>query len=172
MERYIIKDKLKALLGIRSIYREENGNLVMTILDQVQNRRGSEAALGMVFSGRTEYGSKLPSGSRLIGQAGNKLLCYVQGYQETVFAVDIHSGIAKPLAYDFSEFLRLVFACGSAERAASIAFVYGNVPQGPLVSAPVSMKRLREYLGLTPISDPVEYVKTVGQVIDCSRLRA
>ena len=144
----------------------------MNILDQVKSHRGSEAALGMVFSTRTEYASLLPSGSRLIGQAGNKLLCYVEGYQETVFAVDIHSGIIKPLAYDFSEFLKLVFACGSAERAVSIPFAFGNTPQGPLVSTPGSMKKLRDSLELTPIADPVEYVRTVAQVIDCSRLRA
>jgi len=144
----------------------------MNILDQVKSHRGSEAALGMVFSTRTEYAALLPSGSRLIGQAGNMLLCYVEGYQETVFAVDIHSGIIKPLAYDFSEFLKLVFACGSAERAVSIPFVFGNTPQGPLVSAPGSMKKLRDSLELTPIADPVEYVRTVAQVIDCSRLRA
>ncbi len=141
----------------------------MSMLDRVKNICGAETALGIRFCFPEAARSYLPQGSRIFGAAGESLFFFAEGYQETVFALDKDTGDIHPLAYDFSEFLRLILACGSAESVAGTdrkasAPGQSGIPQPGL-------RELQEVLNLTPIRNPGEYVRTIGQVIDCSRIR-
>lgn len=139
----------------------------MNMLESVQKIRGAEEALGIRFCTRSEYTASLPDGSRQFGIAEQFLFCFADGYQETVFVWDSKTGIITPVAYDFSEFLRLIFACGSGKRLARMAMHYPNEYGENLKG----LAKLQDILELTPIQDPESYMKTVAQVIDCSRLK-
>lgn len=142
----------------------------MNILERVQNIRDAEAALGIHFCSKSEYILSLPDGSKLFGAAEQFMFCFVDGYQETVFVWDSKTGIIKPIAYDFSEFLRLIFACGSGYELACIAMHYQSESGDRLKQRQASLRRIQTFLGLTPIEDPEAYMKIVGQVIDCSKI--
>lgn len=143
-------------------------NLVkMNMLERVQKIRGAEEALGIRFCTKSEYTLSLPDGSKQFGTLDQFLFCFIEGYQETVFVWDSQTGIIKPVAYDFSEFLRLIFACGSGKRLARMAMQYQNESGERLVG----LEKLQSMLNLMSIPDPEGYMRTVGKVIDCSRLR-
>lgn len=139
----------------------------MNLLEKVQKIRGAEAALGIRFCTKSEYSLSVPDGMKQVGRSEQFLFCFAEGYQETVFIWDSKTGILKPVAYDFSEFLRLILACGSGNNLACMAMHYQNESEENLKG----LSNLQNILELTPIPDPVSYMKTVGQVIDCSRLR-
>lgn len=145
----------------------ESSLVKMSMLERVQKIRGAEEALGIRFCTNSEYMLSLPDGSKQFGISEQFLFCFIDGYQETVFIWDCNTGIIKPVAYDFSEFLRLIFACGSGKRLARMAMHYENESGADFKA----LARLQELLRLTPISDPGSYMKTVGQVIDCNRFR-
>ena len=135
------------------------------MLDRVKNICGADTALGIRFCSPEAARSRLPQGSRIFGAAGESLFFFAEGYQETVFALDKDTGDIHPLAYDFSEFLRLILACGSAESVA------GTDRKASADDPQTGLRELQEVLNLTPIRNPGEYVRTIGQVIDCSRIR-
>lgn len=139
----------------------------MSMLDRVKNICGAETALGIRFCSPEAARSRLPQGSRIFGAAGENLFFFAEGYQETVFALDMDTGDIHPLAYDFSEFLRLILACGSAESVAGTE----RKDSRELGTFQPGLRELQEVLNLTPIRNPGEYVRTIGQVIDCSRIR-
>lgn len=147
----------------------------MDLLEQVKKISGADTVLGICFSRGTVYAPLLPDGSRLIGYADTVFFCTVDGYQDTVFAVMEEPGYGIkicPLAYDFREFLRLILACGSASAAAAIG-LRGKMPPRPegREKYTAGLERLGSRLSLTPVADPRNYVQTVQQVIDCSRIR-
>lgn len=139
------------------------------LIERVKRIRGADRVLGLRFCSRTAYADCLPEGARLFAETDNALLCFIEGYQQTVFAVELPSAFVRPLAYDFTEFLRLVFACGSADRAAA---PLEEVPVKPLDFSGTGLKKLQIHLGLTPITKPAAYLYTIGQVLDCRRIRA
>lgn len=142
----------------------------MKDLEAVQKIRGAEAALGIRFCTTSEYTLSLPDSVSQFGMTGQFLFCFADGYQQTVFIWDSKTGIIKPVAYDFSEFLRLIFACGSGLDLARIAMHYTNEYGAADNSS--ALKKIQEILALTPIQNPGGYINTVGQVIDGSRLNA
>jgi len=139
----------------------------MNVLERVQRIRGAEEALGIRFCTKSEYTLSLPDGSKQFGIWDQFLFCFIEGYQETVFVWDSQTGIIKPVAYDFSEFIRLIFACGSGKNLAHMAMYYQNESG----ERRIGMEKLQSILNLISIPDPVGYMRTVGQVIDYSRLR-
>lgn len=151
----------------------------MDFFEMLKKIQGAEAALGFSFTCSPQMNLYLPYGSKPIGQAGQILFCCIEEYQETVFAVDtdpVNARKAYPIAYDFREFIRLIIACGSAEMVARAGQLPKNEYEVLLRSEWENcnhrdLKRLQAELELTPVQDPFEYVKTVGQVIDCSRIR-
>lgn len=140
----------------------------MNLLERVRQIRNVQSILGMQFGIPAQCLATLPGGSRLIGSAGPYAFCFIDGYQETVFAITASRGMVKPVAYDFSEFLRLIFACGCAENVAALVFS-GEISQAPANQA--ELQKLQQLLELHPVENPEAYVKTVGQVIDCRAIR-
>lgn len=145
----------------------ESSLVKMSMLERVQKIRGAEEALGIRFCTKSEYTLSLPDGSKQFGISEQFMFCFIDGYQETVFVWDSKTEIIKPIAYDFSEFLRLIFACGSGNKLARMAMHYQNESGEKLKG----LEKLQSTLNLMPIPDPEGYMRTVGQVIDCSRLR-
>lgn len=150
----------------------------MELLDSIRKISYAESALGLYFTRETVYTPFLPEGSKLIGLTGQIYFCTIDGYQETVFAVRNEQGFGLcicPMAYNFSEFVRLVGGCGSALSAANMGF---QISYGRRIAVMkdqnldlTSLRRLLARFSLSPVSDPHEYLQTVGQVIDCSRVR-
>ena len=152
---------------VRAMSSTESSIVKMDYLEKVQKIRGAESALGITFCSKSEYQACLPDGGKLFAKAEQFLFCFVDGYRGTVFVLDSCTGIIKPVAYDFSEFLRLIFTCGSGYKLANMA-IHDQNESGEILKG---LAELQNILALTPIQDPESYIKTVGQVIDCSRLR-
>lgn len=150
----------------------------MDFLENIKKIRGAETALGITFSSKPYANLYLPDGSTLIGRTGTILLCYMQGYQETVFAVDTDPRTewrAYPIAYDFREFVRLVLTCGSAELTVAAGRLSRSEYEKRLRTewqdrSHTGLKRLQKKLELTPVEDPRNYIHTVQQVIDYSKM--
>lgn len=123
------------------------------------------------------HDARFPVGAKLFGYTDSLYLCFIAGYQETVFAVEDvpdHEWRAWPVAYDFQEFLRLIFACGSANLAAISGIIteneYGREFELESHRSHNGLNKLSELLSLTPIQNPYAYTHTIGQVLDCSRI--
>ena len=149
----------------------------MDLLERVKKIRGAEEALGITFTTKDNLNAQLPAGAKLFGYTDSLYLCFVAGYQETVFAVhDMpeHEWRAWPVAYDFQEFLRLIFACGSANLAAISGIItedeYGREFELEAQKSHAGLNKLSELLSLMPIQNPYTYTHTIGQVLDCSRI--
>lgn len=148
----------------------------MDLLEQVKNIHGVDAALGLCFCRGKHYTPMLPDGATLIGYTDQVYFCFVDGYQDTVFAVVNRSGFGSlvyPLAYDFREFLRLIISCGSADLVVRA----GTCPEESFCGVPFSggRKKVLEVIGrrfdLQPVENPSSYIQTVRQVIDCRAIR-
>lgn len=147
------------------------------LLEYVKRIRGAEAALGLTFATKDRMDARLPEGSRLLGYSHQTYFCFIEGYQETVFAVDDQpegKWQAWPVAYSFAEFLRLILACGSAELSARIVKLseeaYGRELDRQLRTPKPDLLKLQQILDLTPIPDPYGYARTVERLIDCEKI--
>ncbi len=123
-----------------------------------------------------------PKGASILGWAGVDGIhyCFVRGFGETVFAVSPMNAAPEyvhPVAGNFTDFLRLLLACGGADaleqawqwdEARFGAFLSEN-PPGPEQEAVLSA--IREKTGLTPMEQPWRYIKELQTSFDSSRLR-
>ena len=139
--------------------------------------RGAEDTLGLTFATKDQMGAHLPQGSKLLGYSHQTYFCFIEGYLETVFAVDDqpdHEWSVWPVAYSFREFLRLILACGSAELSAQCARLseneYGRQLELEWRRSHHDLDGLGRRLSLTPIRDPFAYTHMAGQLIDCTRI--
>lgn len=124
-----------------------------------------------------------PSGAQIIGWENSIHYCFLPGYGEMVFAVNPEScadAFVYPLAKDFSDFLRLILACGSTTAAEQIilwdresfeSFLHSDdnaiLPQQEQV-----LDVIREQLRLLPMADPFACVKALqAQYSDLSLIR-
>ncbi len=122
-----------------------------------------------------------PKGAKVIGWEGVDGIhyCFVQGFGETVFAVDpsdLPGGHVHPLARNFEDFLRLLLACGSTaameqawmwDRGEFNAFMEAY-PPGPEQQAALDI--LRDKLSLAPMGDPYGYIKEVQSSFDYGQI--
>lgn len=133
----------------------------MDLLEKIRKTAGAQAAMGFSPS-KNVAGTAIPEGCSLIACSESVLFCHIEGYLDTVFAIMPEQGNAPvPLAYSLQDFIRLILSCGSAQAAAD-GMVLGGQRE--------KMQKLARILNLTLIPDPVAYLKTVPQVIDCSRI--
>lgn len=149
----------------------------MNLLERVKRIRGAEEALGLTLTSNDHMGAHLPEGSRLLGYSDQTYFCYIEGYMETVFAVDDkaeHEWCVWPVAYSFREFIRLILACGCAELSAQSARLSENEYERQLDlqwrRPHPDLIRLQDELSLTPIQNPFAYTHMAGRIIDCSKL--
>lgn len=112
-----------------------------------------------------------------IGFEGSILYCFLPEYGEMVFAVNPESCVDScvyPLAQNFSDFLRLILACGSANPVEQIAWMSREQFEDHLraeraiqtEAQKAALEQLQSTFGLTPMEDPFAYVKALQTGFD------
>ena len=123
-----------------------------------------------------------PKGARLIGAAGvdGVHYCFVRGFAETVFAVSPMNAPGEqvhPIARSFSELLRLLLACGSADaleqawqwdEARFDAYLQENRPGE---AAQAALDAIAEAFSLAPMDAPYAYLHALQAGFDSRRVR-
>ena len=123
-----------------------------------------------------------PRGARLIGWAGvdGVHYCFVRGYGEMVFAVSPMNAApdyVHPLARDFSDFLRLLLACGPADALEqawqwSEAQFDAYLRENPPTPAQRAVQdELAHRFALAPMERPYDYLRQVRAGFDPQGLK-
>lgn len=123
-----------------------------------------------------------PVNAKPIGFEGSIMYCFVEGYEEMIFASNPESygdeGQVYPLARNFEDFLRLVVACGSANPVEQIVWMSRAQFENHLKEEQAArterqkgiLEKIRTELGITPMEDPYAYVKEVQKDFDGSKI--
>ena len=117
-----------------------------------------------------------------IGFEGGILYCFLPEYGEMVFAADPETcadSCVYPLAQNFSDFLRLILACGSANPMEQIAWMSRERFEDHLRAEraiqteeqKAALEQLQSTFNLTPMENPFSYVKTLQQAFDGSKIQ-
>lgn len=119
--------------------------------------------------------------------------CFIDGFGETVFSVDPMGvdPLVNPLAYNFTDFLRLVLACKNASTVEQIYWMSkeqfteflangGKIPDEDPKMAEISARIdaeaekvlgiIQAELRLEPMPDPYEYVRDIQSAFDYSKI--
>ena len=123
-----------------------------------------------------------PTNARAIGFEGCILYCFIEGYEDMVFASNPENygedGQVYPLAAHFEDFLRLVLACGSVNPVEQIVWMsreqfeaaVKEVRQEQSAEGIAAIQMLAERTGLSPMENPYDYVKAIQKDFDGSRI--
>ena len=122
-----------------------------------------------------------PEGAAAIGYEGTILYCFLEGYGGTVFAYNPEScgdAYVYPLAADFSDFLRLILACGSANPVEQTSWMNreqfaAHLAEEAALRTPeqqAALDLIAETFSLTPMEDPFAYCKALQAGFDGSRI--
>lgn len=117
-----------------------------------------------------------------IGFEGCILYCFIPEYGDMVFASNPETCVddnVYPLAKDFSDFVRLILACGSANPIEQIVWMTKEKFQQHIADEKQirtqeqqdTLNLLSEVLGLTPMENPYEYVKELQRNFDGSKIQ-
>lgn len=123
-----------------------------------------------------------PKGEIIIGWSGMDGIhyCFVRGFGEIVFAVtpmNTTESHVHPLAKDFTDFMRLLLACGNTAALDQVycwdqsqfdAFLKDNPPSD---EQQFVLDTIREKLLLTPMEQPFTYIKELQAMFDYSRIK-
>lgn len=123
-----------------------------------------------------------PTNAEPIGFEGCIMYCFIDGYDEMVFASNPESCVDQnvyPLAASFSDFMRLILACGSANPVEQIIwmdkeqFEQHMYEEQKVRSAQQEclLSLLERELNLTPMENPFEYVKALQANFDGGRIQ-
>ncbi len=118
-----------------------------------------------------------PLNSKPIGLEGCILYCFIDGYDEMVFACNPETCAdtnVYPLAGNFEDFMRLILACGSANPVEQIVWMNRKQFEQHLKNEALirtdeqksTLKRIETAFGLTPMECPFEYVKELQAGFD------
>ena len=142
------------------------------------------SCIGLEYSGRNyEPDWCYPKNAVPIGYENSILYCFIKGYGETVFAANPESCVdinVYPIARSFEDFLGLILACGSANppeqaiwmtRGQFEEHVKNTLEDTFPNEREAVLKRIREELGVAPISDPYDYVKSVQKDFDYNKIK-
>lgn len=123
-----------------------------------------------------------PKGASLIGWAGVDGIhyCFIRGFGEMVFAVSPMNpapDYVHPLAKDFTDFLRLLLACGDAsaleqawmwEKAQFETFLKENPATEEQKEI---LAEIAEKMNLTAMEQPWEYIRSLQSSFDYSKIK-
>lgn len=123
-----------------------------------------------------------PKGAKLIGWAGVDGIhyCFIKDFGEMVFAVspcNLPGDYVHPLAKNFEDFLRLMLACNGLDAVEQVHAWGKDMFEGYLMENPVTEEQkeafrvIRDKLGIEPMEQPFEYIKSVQAAFDYSKLR-
>ena len=123
-----------------------------------------------------------PKGASIIGWAGADGIhyCFIRGFGEMVFAVspmNTAPEFVHPLAENFTDFLRLLLACGDAV-ALEQAWMWDKAQfESYLKENPATenqketLAEIAEKMKLTAIEKPWEYIKSLQSSFDYSKIK-
>ncbi len=123
-----------------------------------------------------------PRGARIIGWAGVDGIhyCFIRGFGEMVFAVSPMNPAphyVHPLASDFSDFLRLLLACGNS-AALEQAWQWDQerfetfLRENPATEEQRAvLAQIAEQTGLTPMNNPWQYLRELQDSFDYSQIK-
>ena len=120
-----------------------------------------------------------PLNSKPIGLEGSILYCFIEGYDEMVFASNPETCVdtnVYPLAKNFTDFLRLIFACGSANPVEQIGWMskekfdehVANEKQLQTEEHVKVLNVISKEFNILPMEDPFGYVKELQKDFDGS----
>ena len=124
-----------------------------------------------------------PIGAKVIGwENGGIHYCFLPNYGEMVFAVNPLSCVdanVYPLAANFTDFLRLLLACGSTTVIEQIIWMTEEqflsfLSEEWAIASPEkrnTLKIIEEQLELTPMKKPFTYVKQLQASFDYSHIQ-
>ncbi len=140
------------------------------------------ALLSLEYGEITEPYFCYPVNAQVIGFEGSILYCFLPEYSDMVFAANPESCADKnvyPLAASFEDFLRLILSCGSANPVEQIVWMDRRRFDEHLQSErEIQTDEQRELLallerelGITPMQDPFEYVRSLQSGFDDSKIQ-
>ena len=123
-----------------------------------------------------------PVNAAVIGWENSIHYCFIKGYRDMVFAINPESCVDKyvyPLAMNFKDFLRLILTCGSTTAVEQIIGWSKEQFESFLVSEDNSkqpeqervLTEIKKVLKLEPKENPYEYVKSVQELFDDSKIK-
>lgn len=123
-----------------------------------------------------------PINAEPIGFEGCILYCFLPEYGEMVFACNPESCAEQnvyPLAANFEDFIRLILACGTANPVEQIVWMNREQFDEHIANEKMILTEkqkeagslLQQRLGLLPMDDPFEYVKSIQKEFDNSRIQ-
>ena len=140
------------------------------------------AAVGIESRGENTQYFCTPKGASVFGWAGTDGIhfCFIRGFGGMVFSVNPMSepqNYVHPLAENFSDFLRLILACGN-EAALEQAWRWSREEfEEFLLKSPAEgedrkvLKEIANALNLTPMEQPWEYIRKLQSGFDYSRIK-
>lgn len=123
-----------------------------------------------------------PRGAKIIGWAGVDGIhfCFIRGFGEMVFAIspmNTPGNYVHPLANSFSDFLRLLLACGNTAPLEQ-AYSWNQTQfESFLLENPIAEEQLSvlniisEKLYMQPMDNPFEYIKQLQADFDYSKIK-
>lgn len=116
-----------------------------------------------------------------IGLEGSILFCFIEGYGDMVFASNPETCVdtnVYPLAKSFTDFLRLILACGSANPVEQISWMtkekfdehVAKEKEKQTQDHKELLSRIAEEFKLTPMENPFSYVKGLQKDFDGSKI--
>lgn len=123
-----------------------------------------------------------PINSTVIGWENNIHYCFIKGYRDMVFAVNPETCVDKyvyPLAMNFKDFLRLILACGSTTAVEQIIgwskeqfeMFLRSDDNAMIDGQETVLNEIKQTLKLEPMESPYEYVKSVQEYFDDSKIK-
>ena len=123
-----------------------------------------------------------PKGARIFGWAGVDGIhyCLIRGFGEMVFAVspmNTAPHYVHPLAQNFSDFLRLLLACGDSAALEQAwqwneeqfaAFLAAHLPTEEQKAV---LAKIAEQTGISPMEDPWQYLHELQTSFDFSKIQ-
>lgn len=122
-----------------------------------------------------------PTNAKPIGLEGCILYCFIEGYGDMVFASNPETCVdtnVYPLAKNFTDFLRLILACGSANPVEQIGWMTKekfdeyllNESKNQTEEQRKVLQIIKEEFDLLPMEDPFSYVKELQKDFDASKI--
>lgn len=122
-----------------------------------------------------------PIHAKPIGFEGCIMYCFIDGYDDMVFASNPESSADRtvyPLAASFEEFIRLILACGTANPIEQIVWMDKRRFERHLQEEKKRQTEqqreqlvlLAHELNLVPMEEPYDYVKNIQANFDESRI--
>ncbi len=117
-----------------------------------------------------------------VGLEGCILYCFIDGYEDIVFASNPESCADSniyPLARSFEDFMRLIIACGSANPVEQIVWMTKDRFDEHLAAEAQNITQAQKQLietlktafELRPMENPYEYVKAIQKNFDDSLIQ-